>query len=75
MQKMPKEFCDDMKCGRDHRSEFLDKYPNQWVAIVNKKVVSHNSNLSKVEEIAKYKTHRKTIPTLFIDTGEHIYGN
>ncbi len=52
----------------------LDKYPNQWIAIVNKKVVSHNSNLSKVKEIAKYNAHKKIIPTLFIDIDEHIYG-
>jgi len=74
MKKIPKEFWDDMRWGREHRSELLDKYTNQWVAIVDKKVISSGKDLSKVEEEAKWKTHKKQIPTLFIDSGEHIYG-
>ncbi len=73
--KIPKEFWDDMKWGREHKSEFIEKYPNQWVAIHKKKIISAGKNLSNVEEEARWKTHRKQIPTLFIDTGENIYGN
>jgi len=73
MKKIPQEFWDDMKWGREHRSELLDKYRNKWVAIVDKKVVSTGKDLSKVEEEARWKTDKKQIPTLFIDSGEHIY--
>ena len=74
MEKMIlKEFWDDMKWGREHRSELLDKYVNQWVAIVDKKVISSGKDLSKVEEEARWRTHKKQIPILFIDSGEHIY--
>ncbi len=74
MEKIPKEFWDDMKWGREHRSELLDEYVNQWIAIVDKKVISAGKDLAKVKEEAKWKTHKKQIPTLFIDSGEHIYG-
>jgi hypothetical protein len=74
MENISKEFWDDMKWGREHKSELLDKYINQWVAIVDKKVISAGKDLAKVEEEAKWKTHKKQIPTLFVDSGEHIYG-
>lgn len=73
MKRIPKDFWADMKWGREHRTELLDKYINQWVAIVDKKVISAGKDLSKVEEEARWKTHRKQIPILFIDSGEHIY--
>ena len=73
MSKIPKEFWDDMKWGREHRSDLLDKYPDQWVAIVDKTVVVAGTYLSKVEEEARWKTQKNLIPTLFIDSGAHIY--
>lgn len=73
MIKIPKEFWDDMKWGREHRSDLLHRYPDQWVAIVDKIVVAAGIDLSKVEEEVRWKTQKKLIPTLFIDSGAHIY--
>ncbi len=50
MIKIPKEFWDDMKWGREHRSDLLHRYPDQWVAIVDKIVVAAGMDLRKVEE-------------------------
>ncbi|MFQ6062780.1 MAG: DUF5678 domain-containing protein [Methanosarcinales archaeon] len=74
LQDIPKQFWEDLKWGRKHRSELLMQYPDQWIAIDNKKVISAGKSLSAVEEEAKKKTKKKQIPLLFIDCGDHIYG-
>lgn len=73
-ETMPKDFWDDLSWARKHHTELLKKYRNLWVAVVNKKVVSAGDNLGKVESIAKAKTGKKSIATMFVDGGEHIYG-
>lgn len=73
-ETMPKEFWDDMDWGRNHFSELMKDYPDMWIAIVNKKVVSAGKDLGKVIEEAKWKTKRKHIPVKFIDCGAHLYG-
>ena len=52
MKKTPKEFWEDMRWGQAHKSELMEKYKGEWVAIVNKKVVASGNNLGKVEEEA-----------------------
>lgn len=73
MPKMSKQFWSDLNWARKHHTELLEKYRNLWVAVVNKKVVTAGDNLGKVESIAKAKTGRKSIATMFVDGGEHIY--
>ena len=63
----PKEFWDDKDWAFGHYSELMRKYPNLWVAIVNKVVVSAGSDLRKVREEARKKTDRKEIPLIFIE--------
>ncbi|MCG2826720.1 MAG: DUF5678 domain-containing protein [Thermoplasmatales archaeon] len=74
MGKTLKSFWKDLNWARKHHTELLKKYRNLWVAVVNKKVVSAGDNLEKVEDIAKAKTGKKNIATMFVDGGEHIYG-
>ncbi len=68
-----KEFWDDQQWGFQHHSELLPKYKDQWVAIVNKQVVSAGEDLGQVEEEAKQKTGKKEIPVFFVECGAHIY--
>ena len=72
--EMPKEFWNDLNWTREHHTELLRDYRDQWVAVVDGKVVAAGKDLAKVEEEAKWKTNRKYIPTMFVDGGEHIYG-
>ena len=72
--KMPKRFWEDLKWAREHHGELLKNYKNQWIAVVNKKVVSAGNDLCKIEEEAKWKTNKKFIATMFIDGG-NLYGS
>ncbi|MBI2507784.1 hypothetical protein HYV89_02415 [Candidatus Woesearchaeota archaeon] len=63
-----------MKWGENHNTEFLKKYRDQWIAIENKKVIASGNNLEKVEKEAKQKTGKEWVPVIFIQGGEHIYG-
>lgn len=70
---LPKRFWDDRQWANRHYNELIKKHPNEWIAIVNSKVVASGDNLSQVEKIARNKTRRKYIPVMFIEKGIHIY--
>lgn len=65
-----REFWADLKWGESHHTELLRSYEDQWVAIVDKKVISAGINLAEVQKKAKEKAGIKEIPTLFIDSGQ-----
>jgi len=62
-----------MRWGQAHESELMEKYKDEWVAIVNKKVVAAGKNLKKVKEEAMEATKKDLFPTRFIESGAHIY--
>ena len=74
MEKITQEFWNDLKWGETHQTELLEKYRDQWVAIQNKEVIASGKNLGQVEKEAKQKTRKDWVPVLFIEGGEHIYG-
>ena len=67
-----KKFWEDQEWGFKHYSELVRKYPDQWVAILDKKVVA-SGDLAEVEMEAKRKTGKKYIPVIFVESGSHIY--
>jgi len=69
MKTEAEEFWDDMQWGEDNYIELAKKYPEQWVAIVNKKVVASGHSLRDIEIEAERKTKKKKelIPTIFVD--------
>ena len=71
-KEMPKEFWKDREWGFEHYQKLVKEYPDQWVAIVDKQVVSAGS-LGEVEENARSKTGKEHIPVIFIESGSHIY--
>ena len=40
-------------------SELTEKYPNQWVAVVNKEVVRVGRNLEEVEKVVRQKVDNR----------------
>ncbi|MEW6202559.1 MAG: DUF5678 domain-containing protein [bacterium] len=74
MNKMPKKFWEDRDWAFKNYSSLMNKYKNEWVAIVDKKVVASGA-LGRVEEKAKKKTGRRHIPVLFIEGGGNVYKN
>ena len=71
--EMPKEFWDDMDWTSQHYSELMQKYPNEWVAVVDGKIISHGKDLEKIIKEAKRKTGKEHIAVEFIECGGHIY--
>ncbi|HLC89302.1 MAG TPA: DUF5678 domain-containing protein [Candidatus Nanoarchaeia archaeon] len=69
-----KEFWDDLQWGEQHHTEFLKKYKDQWVAIHNKSVIASGNNLAGVGRQARSKTGKQKIPLIYVECGEHIYG-
>jgi len=54
-QPLPKGYIEDRNWAHDHMGEFVEKYPNQWVAVYNKEVVSVGTDLGEVEKEADKK--------------------
>ena len=69
----PEEFWEDMRWGREHYSELAEKYPDKWVAIVDKAVVAVGDGIKEIRRIARQKTKRDHIVTLFAECGDHVY--
>lgn len=67
-----KLFFEDREWALDHYSELIGKYPDLWVAIVDKKVIAATEDGSCIE-IAKEKTGRKKIYHLFACDATTIY--
>lgn len=65
----PKEFWDDKNWGEKNYPKLQDKYPNKWIAIVNKRVVASGKSLKNTELEAERKTGvpRNRIPLLFVE--------
>jgi len=72
-KQIPKEFWDDAEWTEKHYSDLVKRFPDEWVAVVNKKVVSYGESPAQVREDAKMKTGRKNIPITFIECGDHVY--
>ena len=71
--KMPEEFWDDQGWRFAHQTELSERYRDEWVAIVDEKVVASGKDPDKVEKEAKRKTGKKYFPVMFVESGSHIY--
>ena len=75
MSKVAKEFWDDLLWSEEHYSELMERFPDKWVAIVDKKAVSSGESIKAVEIEAEKITGRNKseIPVVFVECGAHIY--
>ena len=71
--RMPKRFLEDLNWAYSQYSNWIKKYPEEWVTIVNKKIVSHSKIPDVAERIARKKTGMKFIPSLFVEGRIHVY--
>ena len=71
----PKEYWEDSKWASEHFTEIVRKYPDQWVAIVDRKVVAAGRTIADVEKIATEKTGRDEFPIYFAERGIRVYKN
>ena len=49
------------------------KYPNQWIAIADHRVIAAGTNLTKVLTRARRTIQWDEIPLVFVERGIHVY--
>jgi len=69
----PEDYWEDSKWASEHFAEIVREYPDQWVAIVDKKVISARRTIAEVEKIATEKTGRDEFPIYFAERGIRVY--
>lgn len=62
---MDREYWEDARWAREHLKD-LYKYPDQWVAIVDRKPVAADKDFYKAEKEAQQKTGRKNIYMIYM---------
>jgi hypothetical protein len=73
-EKTPNIFWESFLWSEEHYEELAKKYPDKWVAIVDKEVAAAGDSIKDVEEEAENKTgkSRDEIPVVFIEGGIRI---
>ncbi|MBU0567359.1 hypothetical protein KJ693_05165 [bacterium] len=70
---LSKKFWEDKRWGTEHYQDFIKKYPDMWIAVVNRKVVASSKSITEAKEKARRETKRKDIPLLFVEGSVHVY--
>ena len=70
---IPKSVFDDYRWADAHHSELSKKYPEQWIAIVNKKVIKHGKRPERVRADAHRCVKRSEIALHFVEGRLHLY--
>ena len=68
-------YWNDSQWANAHLEEISREYPNQWVAIVGRKVVAAGLNLDTVISEAEEKTGHKEFPIYFAEGKLRVYQN
>jgi len=69
------EFWEDEDWAYDNYIELVKMYPDQWVAVVDKKVIASGNNIAKIVEITEQETGRKEFPVIFLEKTVRVYKN
>ncbi len=56
-----------------HYHKLAKRYPNQWVAFANRRVLAGGPRLDRVMKKAHAQLDRPHIPHLFVESGIHFY--
>ncbi len=70
---IPKRWFEDEKWMNEHLRELREQYPDQWVAVVNGKVVAAGKNLAEVERLAEERTGEKEFPVRLVEATRKFY--
>lgn len=70
---LPKEFWNDERWARDNYQKLAQKYPDKWIAIVNRKVVASGRSIKRIKAIASKIAGRREFPIIFAEHGSHVY--
>ena len=68
-------FWEDGKWAHRNYQNLSKKYPNKWIAVLNKKVISFSESLAKVKKETARIAEGRDFPILFVEKGAHVYQN
>lgn len=71
----PQRYWDDEDWLDEHIMDITRQYPDMWVGVVNKKIVSSGENLGDVIKKAIELTGESHIFTHFVEKGMRIYAD
>ena len=66
-------YWEDMDWAYEHYATLAAEHPNQWVAVLEGRVVAAGVNLGEVESVARGIAGRKDVAVVFIERGIHVY--
>ncbi len=69
------DYWEDSRWANENFAEIVKKYPNQWVAIVDKRVVAAGKTIAEVEEACRIKSGRKDVPIYLAEKGIRVYNH
>lgn len=73
-QKTPARYWDDSDWAIANAQTLSENYPNQWVAVYNKKVIANDKELGPVVNRAREHGAGDAVFT-YIERGFHVYKN
>ena len=53
--KLPKRYFEDKTWLRENLNELTEKYPNHWIAVLEKEVIIASKDLDKVKRVARQR--------------------
>ena len=68
-------YFQDLDWAYAHYATLAADHPNQWVAVVDGRVVAAGLNLGEVESEASRVAGRRDVAILFVERGIHVYGH
>ncbi len=72
----PKPVQKEYDWAFDHYTELAKRYPDQWVAFSNHRILAAGPRLNLVlEKARRQQVDLPQIPHLFVETGLHIYAH
>lgn len=75
LKPVSKQYNQDMNWTFRHYAQLAKKYPNQWVACAQKRIIAVGKSVTHVLESARQKVKSEQIPVVFIEKGIHIYAH
>jgi hypothetical protein len=68
-----KNYLADREWAHENLAEISKQYPNQWVAVFNKKIISASANGAEVERISFKKLGHQEFFIFYAEKGIHVY--
>ena len=71
----PKPIRRDYDWAFSNYGKLAKRYPDQWVAFANRRVLAAGQNLMRVLTKAHAQIDQPEIPHLFVERGIHVYAH